>query len=345
MNGDNHKELALALQDLFVNRHDNYAVQRRSGQYFRVEKPLTLEVLQEHLEGKVTVGAYQLNAESMVKTLPFDLDPKSLEDPQATARKIIEECVNKPEPKKPRFYREAVLLEASRYPDPSFHIWVLFQPVPIPAQVARWLGFKILEHANISPKCVEVFPKQDKLTDARPFGNFVKLPLGKHQEHNKWSRFLDLETFEPISSNCLFEVQGMSFLNPDISRILGFSRKTHVQAKLDLPKNYKPLKNSEEEKIVRFLAKYWTPGNRNQVEMAFLGWCLKRGVAHESARRIIQRVAELTGDEDGVGVRLQLVDYHYGNRRSLGTQLLGISGLRKIVKETLKNERERTGKS
>ena len=328
---------------LFVSRHDNYAVQRQNGDYFRVGKPLTLKVLRQHLEGRVTVGAYQLNAESMVKTLIFDLDPEKLEDPQLTARTIVEECVNKPERKKPRFYRKAVLLEASRHPDPSYHIWVFFQPVPVPAQVARWLGFKVLEHANINPKRVEVFPKQGGLTEARPYGNFVKLPLGKHQVHDKWSRFLDLETLEPVTPKCLFEIQGVSFLDSDIRRILGFSRKTHVQAKFDLPKNYKPMDNSEEEKIVRFLVKYWIKpdptreieGNRNKVEMAFLGWCLKRGVAHESARRIIQRVVDLTGDEEASS-RLQLVDYHYKNRRSLGAELLGLSGLRKIVRETLK---------
>jgi len=345
MNVEKHKEFAIALQDLFVNRHDNYAVQRRTGHYFRVQKPLTLEVLQQHLEGKVTIGAYQLNAESMVKTLIFDLDPEQLENPQATARTIVEECVKKPEPKKPRFYREAVLLEASRHPDPSYHIWIFFQPLPIPAQMARWLGFKVLEHANINPKRVEVFPKQDKLSEARSYGNFVKLPLGKHQAHDKWSQFLHLETLTPLPPNCLFEVQGVSFPETDIQRILGFSQKTHLQAKLTLPKNYKPLGNSEEEKIVRFLVKYWSPGNRNQVEMAFLGWCLKRGVAYESARRIIQRVVDLTGDEEASS-RLRLVDYHYGNRRSLGWQLLGLSGLRKIVRERLKNEwfSERTGK-
>ncbi|MCW3977564.1 MAG: hypothetical protein NWE77_06495 [Candidatus Bathyarchaeota archaeon] len=324
-------KLASSLLHLFVNRRDNYAVQRRNGSYFRVEELLTLEVLRQHLEGKITVGAYQLNAQSMVKTLIFDLDPEKLEDPQSTAKTIVEECVNKPSPKKPRFCRKAVVVEASRFGDPSYHIWVFFQPVPVPAQVARWLGFKILEHANLSPRLVEVFPKQDKLTEARPYGNFVKLPLGKHQAHDKWSRFLDLETFEPLPSICLFNTQGVSFPEQDIRKILGFSEKTHVQAKLDLPKNYKPLKNREEEKVTQFLVKYWIPGNRNQVEMAFLGLCLKRSVAHQSAKRIIQKVAELTGDEE-TSSRLQLVDYHYKSRRSLGCQLLGLSGLRKIVR-------------
>jgi len=345
------KEVSLALEALFVNRRDSSAVQQADGEYFRVAKPLTLKVLEQHLKGEITVGAYQLAADNTVKYLCFDLDPEKLADPMETAKTIIRECVDKPDPKKPRFYRKAVLLEASRHPDPSYHVWIFFQPLPIPAQVARWLGFKVLEHANINPKLVEVFPKQGELTESRPYGNFVKLPLGKHQAHDKWSRFLDFETFEPLTSSCLFEVQGDSFLESDIARILGFSRKTHFQAKFTLPKNYKPLANSEEEKIVRFLVKYWhapspeMPGNRNQVEMAFLGWCLKRGVAHESARRIIQRVVDLTGDEEASS-RLQLVDYHYKNRRSLGAQLLGLSGLRKIVRETLKNERfsERTGK-
>ena len=338
MSENKHKEFALALHDLFVNRHDNYAVQRRNGQYFRVEKPLTLEVLQQHLEGKVTVGAYQLDAESMVKTLIFDLDLGKLEDPEATARTIVEECVSKPEPKKPRFYWKAVLLEASRYPDPSYHIWVFFQPVPVPAQMARWLGLKVLEHANINPKLVEVFPKQDTLTQARPFGNFVKLPLGKHQEHGKWSRFLDLETFEPLPPEVIFEAWGCSFSEADLTKIGKLAEKQHgVQTRIscDVSTDFKDLKSNEEKRIARFLTKYWKEGHRNELCMAFLGWAIKRGISFDSAFRIVDEVVKATDDEEQ-SQRLEQVKYHYQNRRSMGTSLLGISGLKEIVKEALK---------
>ena len=316
---------------LFANRFNVYAVQQNNGTYLKVEKPLTVEVVQKHLRGEITVGFYQLDGNNNVKWLCFDLDPEKLEDPTATAKMIIRECVLKPDPKTPRVYKKAVLLEASRYPDPSYHVWVFFQP-SVPAKAAHWLGLKILEHANVNPKLVEVFPKQTELTKDRPYGNLVKAPLGLHREAKKWSRFLDLETFQPLANSCLFNVRGVSFLEADLAAICKFEDKKHVQIKFELPKNYKSLKSKEEERIVKFLAKYWKLGNRNRLEMAFLGYCIKKGVSFESAYRIIEQVSAATEDEER-GQRLQLVKYHYRNRRNVGSQLLGISGIKQIVKE------------
>jgi len=300
----------------------------------KVEQSLTTKVIHNHWQGKITIGVYQLDNDNMVKWLCFDLDPGTLENPKETAQTIIQECVLHPDPKTPRFYEKAVLLEASRYPDLSFHIWVFFESLLVSAKVARWLGLKILEHANINPKQVEVFPKQTELTKDRPYGNLVKLPLGLHRKAKKWSRFLNLQSFEPLPTSCVFNAQGVSFLESELAMICSFEDKKHVQIKFQLPKNYKPLKNKEEEKIVKFLAKYWKPGNRNKLEMAFLGYCLKKGVSFESAHRIIDQVIITTGDEER-GQRLQLVKYHYKNRLNITPQLLGISGLKQIVKEAL----------
>jgi hypothetical protein len=66
--------------------------------------------------------------------------------------------------------------------------------------------------------------------------------------------------------------------------------------------------------------------------MAFLGFCIKKGISHHSAKRIIERVCDLTGDEEKPA-RLRLVDYHYTSRRGLGCRLLGASGLREVFRE------------
>lgn len=319
---------------LFVSRRDVYAKQQPDGTYLKVENPVTAQVVERHLQGEFTIGFYQLDNDSNVKWLCWDLDPEKLADPSATAKTIIEECVLKPSPKNPRFYKGSVWLEASRHPDPSYHIWVFFAPLPVPAKVAKWLGLKILEHANINPKLVEVFPKQTEVTKNRPYGNLVKVPLGLHRKGGKWSCFLDLETFKPLPKTSILNVQGISFSEADLASICKFEDKKHVQIKFDLPKNYKPLKNREEAKIVRFLGKYWQPGNRNRLEMAFLGWCLKRGVSFESAYRIVEQLTTLTNDEER-SQRLQLVTYHYQARRSMTAKLLGIAGLKEIVHEAL----------
>ena len=333
-----------AFRSLFVSRADCHALQLEKGGYVKVEKPLTNEVLTRHLKGDITVGAYQLNSESHVKWLTFDLDPEKLSDPKEVAKRILAVCFEKRKEEdgveRPRVWQQGVLLEASRYPDPSYHVWLLFS-LPVHAKVARWLGLRILELANLSPKQVELFPKQSELDGLRSYGNLVKLPLGFHRVEKKWSRFLDPQTFEPLPNEVLLDCWGLSFSEADLAKIMSFEEKKNVQLKLCLPKNFKPLKNREENRVAFFLAKYWQPGQRNRVELAFLGWAIKKGISFESAYRIIEQVVRLTNDEERAQ-RLQLVKYHYQNRRSLGAKLLGISGLREIVKEALNERLERT---
>jgi len=331
------QQLADAMLAKFACREDAYAVQLPKGGYVKVEQPLTSKIVQRHLVGVETVGVYQLNHESMVKWLCFDLDPEKLEDPKASAQRLLQVCFEKSkeedEVERPRIWPHSVLLEASRFPDPSYHIWILFA-VPVPAKAAKWLGLRILELASLSPKQVEVFPKQSEITKEQPYGNLVKLPFGFHQVERKWSRALDFETFQPLPCHVLLEKWGLSLSEADLAKILSFEDKRNVQATFDLPRGNKPLKCREEDKTVKFLVKYWQKGQRNKLELAFLGYCLKRGVSYDSARRIVERVCDLTSDEEKIS-RLKLVAYHYQNRRSLGSKLVAVSGLREIVREAL----------
>ncbi|MGQ9744298.1 MAG: TOTE conflict system archaeo-eukaryotic primase domain-containing protein [Candidatus Bathycorpusculaceae bacterium] len=341
-----HEELLkmqAELLRLFVARIDVYAIQLKQGSYVKVSEQLTLEFLQEHLEGKITLGIYQLDTHGMCKWLCFDFDPERFQDQEQVKRAItgllgicFEKAKEGDEVERPRIWHHAVLLEASRYPDPSFHVWVLFA-TPVLAKVARWLGLRLLELANLNPNQIELFPKQTELLPERPYGNLVKLPLGLHQREGKWSRLLDFETFNPLPNETLFDKFGLTFSYKDLEKILNFKQQNSIQTALPLPENYKPLKDREEEQAVRFLVKYWRKGKRNQLEMAFLGYCIKKGVAYESARRIIERVCDLTKDEEKPA-RLQLVGYHYRNRRSLGNKLTGVSVLREIVRGLMENE-------
>jgi len=225
-------------QKLFIARSDCYAKQTGSG-YVKVDSPLTKKVLQEHFRGKITIGAYQINIINNVKHLVFDLDPEKLDSCPETAQRLLLECIQKPS-KEPRFYRKNILLEASRFNDPSYHIWVFFDP-PIQAKVARWLAHKILEHAGLSPKTVEVFPKQDALGDDRSFGNLIKLPLGFHQTAKKWSCFLDSESFKPLPSTITYDVHGSSFSESDVAKILEYTKEQRdLQLKLNSSSVYPP---------------------------------------------------------------------------------------------------------
>ena len=317
---------------LFVNRIDCYCVQTQKG-YVKVDDPLTDSVLERHFRGECTVGSYQLNNENMVKWLCFDFDPEKLEDPKVAVQKVLAVCLEQKEEsdgaKRPRIWPNAVLLEASRYPDASYHVWILFL-IPVSAKVAQWLGMRILELSGLNPKQVELFPKQTELTADRPFGNFVKLPMGKHQVEGKWSRFLSFGDFEPLPYAALFGFRGVSFSEADLAKIESFETKRDVQTAFELPKNFKSLSDKEEEKAVKFLCKYWKEGARNRLEMYFLGLCLKKGVSYESAKRIIEEVSIRTNDGEKQS-RLELVSYHYRNR--LNVSLKGSSGICEIIEE------------
>jgi hypothetical protein len=329
----NEEDKSFALRRLFVNRADCYCKQNNDGSYAKVEEPLTTEVLEQHLKGEITVGAYQLAEDNTVKYLCFDFDPEKLDDPKANVVKLLnvllETKEEDPGKARPRMWSFAVMLEASRYDDPSFHIWVFFEP-RIPAQVARWLGFRCLDLAGLNPKQIEVFPKQAELSKDRPYGNFVKLPLGLHRKNGKRSRILDHATFTPLLNETLGTFRGLTFSEHDLARILSLKSKANVQIKFNLPATFKPLSTREEEKTVEFLCRYWKEGYRNDLEMYFLGFCLKKGVAIESARRMIDEVVLRTGDNERAA-RLGLIDYHYQNR--LTTCLKGLSGIRGIVRE------------
>lgn len=334
----NFSVLAEALHRAFVGRDDCFAMQTSSGGYVKVDIPLTYSVIKRHLRGEITIGAYQLSQGNSVKWMCFDFDPEKLSEPKQAARKLLQACFEKKleddSVVRPRIWQHSVLAEASRYPDPSFHVWVLFSPA-VPAKVARWLGLRLLELASLNPKEIEVFPKQTELSKEQPCGNLVKLPLGLHQVEKKWSCFLNLETFEPLPNEALLDCWGLSFTEADLEKIMGFEEKRHIQATFEpLPKKCKPLRGKEEKKAVEFLIKYWQKGRRNRLELAFLGYCIKRGVSYESARRVIERVCDLTNDEEKTA-RLRLVDYHYRNRKSLGSKLLASSGLFEIVREAV----------
>ena len=279
------------------------------------------------MTGEITLGVYQLNADSKVKWVCFDIDPERVKEPKETTGRISQACLE-------RFSYRAVLLEASRYPDPSYHIWVFFDP-EFPARGARWIGCRVLELSGLSPREVEVFPKQGELTEELPYGNLLKLPLGLHKVAKKWSRFLDFYSFESLPNEVIQDVSGIGFSDRDTEGIMSFREKRGGQTRFEMPKNLKSLPSQDEERAVQFLCKYWKRGYRNQLELSFLGWCIKKGISHESAYRIIREVTERTGDEERQD-RLSLVDYHYQKR--LDVPLKGRSGLRELIEEMAKDE-------
>lgn len=341
-----------ALKNLFVNRTECYCLQLKQG-YTKVAEPLTDAVLEQHLAGQVTVGSYQLDKDSLVKWTCFDLDPEKLSDPKAIAKQIINVLLEMKKEtdkdgvvtEKPRVSPNCIVLEASRYPDPSYHIWLLFLN-PVKAKVARWLALRTLELAKLNPKLIEVFPKQEEITLEKPFGNFVKLPFGKHQVAGKWSRLLDLGTFEPLPTNELEKKHGLSFSESEMAKLEAMETKRNVQIAFQAPTTTKKLSSKDEEKTVCFLMRYWQEGFRNDLTVSFCGLCIKQGVSHESAKRIIQEVCERTNTvQMDTTEFLFKVDEQFQNRAKIvkPEQLKGSSGIAEVIEAIREKGKQNAG--
>lgn len=176
---------ARELMKLFVHRRDVYAVQVQYGnEYIYVPRyqPLTEDLVQQHLDGKITLGVYTLNVDNTVKWICFDIDHAHVKNPEETCQLILEKCISK-------FGAEAVRVEESGTPL-NFHVWLFFDE-PVEARFARALGLEVLKGVEH----VELFPKQTSL-QGKQLGNLVKLPLGYHKKAGKWSS-INLENVKP----------------------------------------------------------------------------------------------------------------------------------------------------
>jgi hypothetical protein len=187
-----------AIIDLFVSRDDAYAVQgyreeiEAGRAYCKVDGPVTRELIQDHLDGKITIGTYFINPKTQTtKTIAWDLDVEVKEPLQGDDwKKIVKDL--KPQAdkildviKKHDLDLAATLMEFSGAK--GLHVWLFFDP-PIPSILAYALGRKIAEEAGVK---AEVFPKQKELL--KSYGNLVKLPLGIHHATGLRSVIYDRE--------------------------------------------------------------------------------------------------------------------------------------------------------
>lgn len=166
-----------AYTNTFIHRRDCYPLQLQDGRYATIEKPLTYPLLLDHLRGKVTLGAYALDENSLAHWVCFDAD----EDEKW--RQIKEMACNLSKGHITGF------LEPSRR---GGHFW-LFSP-EIMGFTARQFAKQLLTEHDI--KNVEIYPKQNQLVTG--VGSFVRLPLGIHRKTGKRYSFVTLDG-EPLA--------------------------------------------------------------------------------------------------------------------------------------------------
>jgi len=167
---------------LFFHRKDVFSTQQSKGMYFPTRRPITLEDIQEHLDGKKTIGAYCLGLDNTVKWACIDIDgaPEILDHLKKESLIIYELFKDLPR-----------MLEFSGRK--GFHIWIFFKR-KVTADYAQRLLKARLNRIGLNHH--EVFPKQTELNEHRKYGNLVKVPLAIHRVSGKKSQILKMEGFE-----------------------------------------------------------------------------------------------------------------------------------------------------
>ena len=156
--------------------------------------PLTDEVLQDHLEGRHTVGIYPLLPDGTCHFLAADFDKQSwMEDASA----FLETC---------RQMEIPAAVERSRSGNGA-HVWIFFSEA-VPASAARKLGCYLLtetmtrRHQLGMDSYDRLFPNQDTLPKGG-FGNLIALPLQKVPAEKENTLFLD-STLKPHQDQWAF---------------------------------------------------------------------------------------------------------------------------------------------
>jgi len=233
------KLLTEILRGYFVNRDDTYAIQNPDGSYYRVDAPLTDDVLLSHLQGNTTVGVYQIKPEeNMVKWLCFDVDSKEIVEVERLRDSIVKSgfCA-----------KDNILVEDTG--GRGYHLWIFFEP-PIPALVAYYVGRKFEQQSKV--KC-EVFPKQ-RVVEA--FGNLVKLPLGVHRKTGQRSTFVGVNSLEEAARISVPEEEVAKAVQEAQRWESGWMERTALKGR-----GY----SGEDPPCVRFWFSGVDPGNRNNV--------------------------------------------------------------------------------
>lgn len=164
----------------FVNRSDAYPIQLERGNYAAVRKPVTPQIIVDHLTGKHTIGTYALDAQNTAKWIAFDADE---EDQWQQLLSLATHLESRSIP---------VYRELSRR---GGHLW-LFIP-PLPGLHVRRFSRQLLTEHGIDPDSIEIYPRQVQLVEGG-LGSLVRLPLGKHLKTGKVYPFVD-QYLQPLA--------------------------------------------------------------------------------------------------------------------------------------------------
>ncbi|MCA9903319.1 MAG: hypothetical protein KC547_05640, partial [Anaerolineae bacterium] len=173
--------LVEAFAESFLNTRDYYPEQLEDGSYVARKAPISMPLVEQHLRGYRTIGAYALDSNSLARWLCFDGDDEgSWSELKALALDLASQG-------------QPAYLEQSRR---GGHLWVFFGE-PLPGRLVRQFGRGLLQQTD-AQLIKEIYPRQDKLQTGP--GSLVRLPLGIHRKSMRRYGFVTLEG-QPLAAS------------------------------------------------------------------------------------------------------------------------------------------------
>ena len=153
----------------FISQWHSYPLQLPDGSYVRIKQPLTPHLIDQHLRGEITLGAYALDEGSQASWIALDADDNEMQRRLATAYSRLAGS------------GIPAYLELSRR---GGHLWLFIEQVS--GATARQFGRGIIRTFNLDG--IELYPKQDVLKTGP--GSLVRLPFGIHRLTGKRYHFI-----------------------------------------------------------------------------------------------------------------------------------------------------------
>jgi hypothetical protein len=270
--------------------------------YQPIKHPLTEEIIQAHLDGKITLGAYQLNSHNEVNWIGWDVDSNSAETAKTYATKIIGRLGAIP---------HSVEVSGGK----GYHIFI-FLSKPMSAKEAKTIGDYVRDSEGL-PKSgtshVEVYPKQDALSTSLPMGSLIKMPLGFHPRTHNQSKFIDTSNGWE-ASDALDPIDMLQRLvAPEELGVL-------MKSSIDIRKQLKDL-----------LVPQWIAGvgQHHNLALHLAGYLAHLGWGLSDVSDLVERVATEAGDSD-VFNRVQAVQDTFKNIQA-GRTVKGYTGLNELL--------------
>jgi hypothetical protein len=251
--------------------------------------------IEQHLLGEAVVGAYTLRQDNTIFWMCFDVDSTNLEKARDLTLKLSNLLESIP---------HAIEFSGNK----GYHVWVFFNK-PAFAENVRALATEMREAVGGSisgDPHIEIFPKQDRLTDSNPLGNLVKVPLGIHPVTKNRSRFVlphtSWEEGESVDPDDVFSK--LCTIEDFASCLSGYEDPTDI--------------------IVSTMQGFWLEGQRHDLALFLSGWLATAGWEEDDATNVIEKLNMVAGGD--LGNQLQCVRDTFQKHRD-GGQILGLQAL------------------